>query len=73
MKHDITFCSNKKCRLKRCKRHLSNAPKNSEISMAELGGTEYCPELKNTQRNGRKNDEKTWLQNQTMPLLWETL
>ena len=40
----ITFCSNKKCRLKRCKRHLSNAPKNSEISMAELEGTEYCPE-----------------------------
>jgi len=50
MKHDITFCSNKKCRLKRCKRHLSNAPKNSEISMAELEGTEYCPELKNTQK-----------------------
>ena len=42
MKHDITFCSNQKCRLKRCKRHLSNAPKNSEISMAELEGTEYC-------------------------------
>ena len=46
MKHDITFCSNKKCKLKRCKRHLSNAPKNSEISMAELEGTEYCPKLK---------------------------
>ena len=43
MKRDITFCSNQKCRLKRCKRHLSNAPKNSEISMAELEGTEYCP------------------------------
>ncbi len=43
-KHDITFCSNQKCRLKRCKRHLSNAPKNSEISMAELEGTEYCPD-----------------------------
>jgi len=52
--HDITFCSNVSCTFLACKRHPSNAPKNSEISMAELEGTEYCPELKNTQKGRNK-------------------
>lgn len=43
MSTDITYCTNKKCNYKMCKRH-PNCVKSSIVlhSFADLDGTEYC-------------------------------
>ena len=55
MNEDITFCDNKKCKVKRCFRN----PKNIEHfyiphSFASLEGTDYCPSFYNKESKRNK-------------------
>ena len=42
---DITFCSNRKCNRKKCKRHYTNANWSVKPyhSFADFENTQYCP------------------------------
>ena len=43
MSKDMTFCANKKCAMKNCKRHPNNITSFDTLhSFADLDGTEYC-------------------------------
>lgn len=44
MNHDITFCANP-CDNLSCFRHVNNLPKSTPVSIANLYGTEYCPNI----------------------------
>ena len=51
---DITFCSNRKCQRKGCKRHHFNADWSVKQyhSFADFTGTQYCPKVKGGVNNG---------------------
>lgn len=56
MNRDITFCSNRKCKIKKCIRNPRNV-KESGIcySIAKLEGTELCRKRK---KNGKQNNQR---------------
>lgn len=45
IQQDITFCSNRRCRMKNCHRHHFNADWSVKPyhSFADFTGTQYCP------------------------------
>lgn len=53
MSYDITYCANKECKYKECKRHTNNIKTVGLYSFAYLEGTDYC--LKNVKEH--KNNE----------------
>lgn len=55
---DITYCSNTKCRVERCRRNQNNIRihETKNISIADLEGTEDCPDFGKERENDENSD-----------------